>query len=298
MSNRAAAAPKTMQLRSGGRCHGFSGFTDVDSYSNPQLLVNYLERKNSHKFVQQSKEQLIQQLRPQKGETILEIGCGLGLDTCKLASLVGPSGLVVGIDKSSTMMREAKKNTRRFHHNVSLLLEDVHKLHLPDNTFDGCMAASTFLHLRNPLRALSEISRVLKSGGRIALLEPDWDTVVITAGPPHVGRTVRRILRHSVRHSGIAHQLPILFRRIGLDILNIQAGTLLLHDFDFANVVWRLNDNIARARETGLISSICSKTISQQLKMASRKGEFFAAATGIGILGYKSKTINSLKCGS
>lgn len=105
------------------------------------------------------------------GETVLDLACGPGNFTRKLARLVAPEGLAVGVDASATMLaRGAAELERRGPANVALVRADATALPFRDRSFDAvcCFAA---LHLfAKPFSALDEMRRVLAPGGRIALM--------------------------------------------------------------------------------------------------------------------------------
>jgi SAM-dependent methyltransferase len=105
------------------------------------------------------------------GDTVLDVACGPGNFTREFARAVGVDGLAVGIDGSRTMLERGGQELRRFDAgNVVLMRGDANALPFDDASFDAacCFAA---LHLfANPFLALDEMRRVLRPGGRIALL--------------------------------------------------------------------------------------------------------------------------------
>lgn len=106
-----------------------------------------------------------------EGDTVLDIACGPGNFTREFAKAVGPDGLAVGIDASRTMLERGGEELRRAHaSNLTLIRGDATALPFRDASFDAtcCFAA---LHLfPDPFAALDEMRRVLKPGGRIALM--------------------------------------------------------------------------------------------------------------------------------
>ncbi|HEX6075311.1 MAG TPA: class I SAM-dependent methyltransferase [Micromonosporaceae bacterium] len=108
------------------------------------------------------------------GDVVLDLACGPGNFTRRFATLVGPDGLVVGQDMSTTMLERAVRDTfagtgDRFA-NLGYFRADAADLPFLDRSFDAvcCFAA---LHLfGEPLRVLDQIARVLRPGGRIALM--------------------------------------------------------------------------------------------------------------------------------
>lgn len=106
-----------------------------------------------------------------EGDTVLDIACGPGNFTRGFARTVGPSGLALGIDGSPTMLERGGEELRRGDaSNLVLIRGDATALPFRDESIDAacCFAA---LHLfSDPFAALDEIGRVLRPGGRVALL--------------------------------------------------------------------------------------------------------------------------------
>ena len=102
------------------------------------------------------------------GDGVLDIACGTGNFTRNFARTVGPSGLVIGLDASTTMLERAVDDTGGMEQ-VAYVRGDAQSLPFRDKSFDAvcCFAA---LHLfADPMKALDSITRVLTPGGRVAI---------------------------------------------------------------------------------------------------------------------------------
>jgi SAM-dependent methyltransferase len=106
-----------------------------------------------------------------EGEAVLDVACGPGNFSREFARVVGPDGLVVGLDASPTMLARGVEELRDADPgNLVLIRASATSLPFGERSFDAacCFAA---LHLFDePFTALDEMRRVLKPGGRIALL--------------------------------------------------------------------------------------------------------------------------------
>ncbi len=111
---------------------------------------------------------MVDLLYPQKCESALDVAGGSGAAGLKLAERIGPGGSVVISDLAPEMVRLARQNAiARKLGNVVALVMDAEQLEFPGNSFDivsCCFGAMSFPHLP---RAVSEMKRVLKPGGRI-----------------------------------------------------------------------------------------------------------------------------------
>lgn len=106
-----------------------------------------------------------------EGDAVLDVACGPGNFTRAFARTVGPEGLAVGIDASRTMLERGAEELRESGlGNLTLVRGNATALPFEDSSFDAvcCFAA---LHLfAEPFAALDEMRRVLRPGGRVALM--------------------------------------------------------------------------------------------------------------------------------
>lgn len=106
------------------------------------------------------------------GESILDIGCGGGLDSLVAALLAGPSVNVVGIDLSPEMIRRAKNNLQKM--NLTHVIFQAYsgeRIPFPDATFDVVLSNGVFNLIPDKLLALKEVHRVLKIDGRLMMAD-------------------------------------------------------------------------------------------------------------------------------
>lgn len=132
---------------------------------------------------------------------ILDVGCGPGSITCDFADLA-MHGRVVGVDSSSEVIEQAKKEAmRRSMTKVTFEVAGAHKLPYPDESFDIVHCHALLVHLPYPVAAIKEMRRVCKTGGLIAAREPDWSTCVIHPGDPRLDRW-REVFAQLKRNEG------------------------------------------------------------------------------------------------
>ncbi len=106
------------------------------------------------------------------GEATLDIGCGAGVDAIMVARLVGPSGAVTGIDLVPEMLARASDNARLAGlDNVTFQESSAEQLPFPDNRFDVVTSNGAFNLVVDKVKALGEVFRVLKPGGRFMLAD-------------------------------------------------------------------------------------------------------------------------------
>jgi ubiquinone/menaquinone biosynthesis C-methylase UbiE len=103
--------------------------------------------------------------------SVLDVGCGTGF----LALLFAELGhLVTGIDLAPAMLNVARQKAEQLHLNLRLRVENAAAVQDPDATYDLVIARHVIWILPDPKRAVQEWLRVLRPGGRLALIEGKW----------------------------------------------------------------------------------------------------------------------------
>jgi len=131
-----------------------------------------LHRAQSHQL-----RYVAQFLAPRPGERVLDVGAGTGV---LLAQLYRQGAQVTGLDRSGAMLREAEKACP----GCDLVLGDAMAMPFPEETFDAVVCVDALHHFPDRERALQEMIRVLKEGGRLLILDLErhhWFTRLIQA---------------------------------------------------------------------------------------------------------------------
>jgi ubiquinone/menaquinone biosynthesis C-methylase UbiE len=106
----------------------------------------------------------------EKGHQVLDVATGSGLAALMAAKSVGPEGRVTGVDLSGTMIELARQRASvEGTPNVEFLQMDAEKLEFADECFDAVLCALGLMLFPQPGRALAEMHRVVRKGGRVAL---------------------------------------------------------------------------------------------------------------------------------
>jgi SAM-dependent methyltransferase len=164
----------------------------------PQQRHSAFEEQMAQRTVVQEAAFVLPHLRP--GMRVLDVGCGPGSITLGLAAAVAP-GEVTGIDIQPTQVEHAQiLASERGLANVRFEAADVYTLPFPDGSFDVVFAHAVLMHLREPVRALTGLRRVLRAGGIVALRDPDGGGNVRVPTTPLLDRwqeTADRVRKHN-----------------------------------------------------------------------------------------------------
>ena len=110
------------------------------------------------------------------GERVLDVGAGPGQLLEAIAAAVGPRGLAHGVDPSPSMVAMARERCGARARVEERGIDGPGSL--PDGPFDAVTCTQVLEYVADLPGALHEIARVLRPGGRVLLLDTDWDSVV------------------------------------------------------------------------------------------------------------------------
>ncbi len=135
------------------------GYTENDLKKIPQEAVKGLGCGNPVNY-----------LELEKGEKVLDLGSGLGIDVFLASEKVGLEGRAVGLDASEEMVQEATEIAKRNNYeNIEFEHGEIENIPFEDETFDAVTSNCVINLSTDKLRTYEEIYRVLKSDGRILI---------------------------------------------------------------------------------------------------------------------------------
>jgi ubiquinone/menaquinone biosynthesis C-methylase UbiE len=167
---------------------GFHRFSDVDASEQAAEFASFLDRVRALPQAMERRAAAYRSLKLRSGQRVLDAGCGPGDDTRELARLVAPGGEAVGLDLSEALLAEARR--RNDTTAATFVRGSVIELPFEDASFDAYRAERLHQHLVDPVAALTEAARVLRPGGRIAIVDQDWDSILIDADDQALTRLI------------------------------------------------------------------------------------------------------------
>jgi SAM-dependent methyltransferase len=197
-----------------GQVSDISQFTSIDSQTDPDFYVHLMDIEG----------RATELLRLSPGGRVLELGCGTGEDTRRLAAVVGPSGEAVGIDASETMIRVARKRSDETGVAATFHVGDAAAVGYPDGVFDAVRCERLLIHVPDPPVVLAEMVRLTRPGGRVVVLDVDYDHLVVDLPDVDLTHRVLHAMGESMASGFIGRQLPRLFQTAGLSDVRYDCG--------------------------------------------------------------------------
>ena len=128
------------------------------------------EVEEMHAEVAAFRDNVLDNAHLHPGDTVVDVGAGLGLLTLAAAERVAPDGDVLAVDISVDALEELRRTATA--PNISYLVGSADVLPLPDASVDVVMTRSVLIYVDDKAEAAREFFRVLRDGGRVSIFEP------------------------------------------------------------------------------------------------------------------------------
>jgi len=201
-------------------------FTSTDKADDLQTYIDALVAFDEIEQLRELKR--IARALIQPTSRVLDVGCGFGLETMRLAELVAAGPPVAGIDKSALFIAEAGRRAAAAGLNIDYRVGDAEALSWPDASFDHVRAERLLIYLREVRGAVAEMKRVVRPGGSLAFIEPDFGTTTINLPDRAL---VRRVIAHeadtAVTQSWLPGPLAEMLADLGLHDIEVATRVVI-----------------------------------------------------------------------
>jgi ubiquinone/menaquinone biosynthesis C-methylase UbiE len=207
------------------------------------------------------------------GARVLDVGCGTGVLTRRLACLPGV-GTVVGVDPAPTLLVKASELAVGMP-NVTFQEADGRSLPFDDRSFDVVVFDSTLSHLPGPDGALAEAFRVLRPAGWLAIFDGDYATTTVALGEHDPLQTcVAAMMANSVHDRWLVRRLPALVRACGFEVVQVRShGFVEATDGAYMLTVVERGADFLRA--SGQIGDYLAAALKAEARRRIEDGAFF-----------------------
>jgi len=191
--------------------------------------VARLERMYSTPAVVEQRARTRSALAIRPGERGLDIGCGPGFLLCEMAKDAGAKGHVAGIDASADMVEAARRRAEHqdLKERTDIRVGDATRLDQAHGSLDFVTAVQVYLYVRHIERALAEAARVLKPGGRLVVVDTDWDSCVWRTSDRERQRRMMDAWARQFAQPHLPPLLPRLLAGAGLELQAVEAIPLI-----------------------------------------------------------------------
>jgi SAM-dependent methyltransferase len=181
-----------------------------------------------HRTFEGELRSIVEGLPLRTGMRVLDIACGDGFYTRRLAERLGTDGLVVGADLNLAYLSECKASASQGpgRAGTGFVGAQFDRLPFPDGTFDLVWCAQSLYSLPDAVAAVASMARVLRPGGQVAVLENDALHHVILPWPVALELPLRAAELRSFQVEGrdpgtseVGRRLPAIFSAAGLEPL-------------------------------------------------------------------------------
>ena len=256
----------------------------TSDYSKSDYLAVIAERVAAYK----KRTYDLMDLKP--GDKALDVGCGPATDTIALASLVGETGQVCGVDIDSDQIKLAREKAvtagvERWtaHHSVA-----GQQLPFDSNYFDAVRSERVFQHNADADTLLEEMIRVTKPGGRILVLDTDWSTMSIDTDLIEIEQKLKAFhVQRVIKNGYSGRKLQRMFRQNQLDDIQVELAPTAITDYQASRLVTWYEITEQAALEAGIISRDERAAFHAELEKLDAEGKFFATLLQILVLGRK-----------
>jgi len=240
--------------------------------SQKHYSASYLQE--TAKAMRSLKERSYQTFLQVENGTIIDLGCGTGMDAIMMAKLSGNERRFIGIDHDVQMIEKANDAIGDLK-NISFLLQDVVPLPYENESISGVRAERLFQHLITPEKVYDEIYRVLKRDAPFVVVETDWSSISFYNGEAETGEIIRNYLSQAkVNNGAAAKYLTTSLQNHHFKDIKVELFPLVSYSFEDACLYLWIDKIIAEMKEKNLLSIDQHDKFLSALQTADKAGYF------------------------
>lgn len=218
--------------------------------------------------------ELLRALQPRAGERVLDVGSGPGFLVESLADELGESGFVAGVDISEPLLDYARTHCAHADR-IEYRHGDATALPYPAASFDAVVCSQVLEYIDDVDTAIAELHRVLRPGGRVAIMDTDWDSIVWHSDDRARMKRILATWEAHAPHPRLPRTLAGRLRRAGLVIGQQRVMPLFNPEYADDSYSNRIADLIAAFVVGRGVSSDEASAWARDLRDAGRQQRYF-----------------------
>ena len=252
-------------------------------------MVMLLDMQDSAPSIQRLRQWAFERIRPTTGEVAIDVGSGTGTVAGLLAALTGPTGLVTGVEPNPKLREIAEQRAGAADSNAVFVDGLAGSLPFADGTADIVWCERVLQHVADAQAALNEFARVLRPGGRLALIDSDHASRVTSDIDHDVEAKVLEAFIRKQANPLAARHIPRQVRDAGLTLEPDIGSAALIMPADIALGSPLLAMACAAAVADGTITSEEADEALRRQRAAVIEGVAFSAVTVFGFVAHKPR---------
>jgi ubiquinone/menaquinone biosynthesis C-methylase UbiE len=209
-----------------------SDSTDYILGHNPDEIERLIDQQ---RFFGDLTAELFRRAGLTEGMRVLDLGCGAGDVSFLAASFVGPTGTVIGVDRSAEAIQVAEQRARHAGlSNIRFIAQDLSELTL-EEPIDAIVGRLILMYLVDPAVIVRKLVSVLRPGGLVIFHEFDVDAAKSEPPCPVFDRAVERI-KQTFNQAGVDRRMGLrlasVYREAGLPEPQMIMGARIEHGPD------------------------------------------------------------------
>jgi len=269
------------------------GYSRVDAQPEPSLMVAGMDATAQWRAVRQLRDWEAEHLALQPGEWLIDVGCGPGDAAIALSAALAPDGFTLGIDSSEAMLEVARRRAEQAGVAVEFRVEDAQALTVGEGEMDACRSERMLQWIPDSGRALKEMVRVLRPGGRLVVADTDWRTLAFDLPDQELVDTVAGAIG-AFRGPGhtVGGRLLNMCRDLGLVDVDCTAATHVWTEWDpdaetAPSGFFPFSSALSQLADLGMVSRDTGERFNAIIEDAARRDRFCMSLTMFAVYGSK-----------